>query len=218
MTTEVLGSYSFLETPTVNGMNLIPGSGVNEFSTGLFSGRPIAGLANRYYLATDSQILYRDTGSAWVEVLDGNGSFVKQMVTGQVFTTSGASQIPLDATTPLVTEGTMIWSTTFTPTVVNSKSIIEFTGFADSSQNTRTFIISFFRDSVCIGATTTYVTTAGRPSNFAVCIVDTSTSLTPVTYSCRVGLSGSGTWYLNRNATQYFAGMLDKNFYKITEI
>jgi hypothetical protein len=35
---------------------------------GVFSSRPAAGVRGRYYFATDQARLYRDTGSAWIDV------------------------------------------------------------------------------------------------------------------------------------------------------
>jgi len=37
------------------------------FAAGTFANRPTAGTVGRFYYATDSETLYRDNGSSWVE-------------------------------------------------------------------------------------------------------------------------------------------------------
>lgn len=56
---------------------------------GVIASRPAAAIRGRYYYATDTAVLYRDTGSAWVSV----GS----RATDVVFSGSGAAQVPLIA-------------------------------------------------------------------------------------------------------------------------
>ena len=41
------------------------------FRTGLDAAKPAAGIANRFYWATDTKILYRDTGATWEEATRG---------------------------------------------------------------------------------------------------------------------------------------------------
>lgn len=44
---------------------------VGTITVGLDADKPTPGVTNRFYLGTDTKILYRDTGSAWEEVLRG---------------------------------------------------------------------------------------------------------------------------------------------------
>jgi len=48
--------------------------GTARISSGLDAGKPVAATANRLYYATDTKILYRDTGIGWVEVARGETS------------------------------------------------------------------------------------------------------------------------------------------------
>lgn len=47
---------------------------MRENDAGTLATRPAAGIAKRYYFATDIGILFRDTGSAWVKVGPGSGA------------------------------------------------------------------------------------------------------------------------------------------------
>jgi hypothetical protein len=69
MTTEVLGNLSFLETPTVNGASvLLNAGGVPSILSDSTANRPVAGTAGRLFVDTTTNVLQRDTGSAWVNV------------------------------------------------------------------------------------------------------------------------------------------------------
>jgi hypothetical protein len=48
--------------------------GTARISSGIDSGKPAAESANRLYYATDTNILYRDTGIGWVEIARGETS------------------------------------------------------------------------------------------------------------------------------------------------
>jgi hypothetical protein len=66
MTTEVLGSLSFLETPTVAGAPvLLNAGGVPSFQSGTFAARPAAGAVGTLYVDTTNNLLYRDNGTTW---------------------------------------------------------------------------------------------------------------------------------------------------------
>lgn len=58
-------------------------------SQGTFASRPAAGVRGRYYYATDTGFLYRDTGAAWVSVASRG--------TDALFNASGAGTVPLTA-------------------------------------------------------------------------------------------------------------------------
>ena len=66
MTTEVLGSLSFLEIPTVAGQPvLLNAGGVPAFQSGTFAGRPAAGNVGVLYIDTTNNLMYRDNGTTW---------------------------------------------------------------------------------------------------------------------------------------------------------
>lgn len=131
---------------------------------------------------------------------------------GNVAQTSGTTRIPFDNTPPLVTEGTQLWSKTVTPKVVGAIMTIEFDIMVDGSTGSQTTTLSLFRDNTLIGFTAsastggTVTVTSNKPGNLALCVNDTVTSLTSVTYSCRIGNESAGTWYAGRAASASFGG------------
>lgn len=49
-------------------------------ASGTFAARPAAGVAGRYYLATDTNVLYRDSGAAWVAISSYLTSFAVSLL------------------------------------------------------------------------------------------------------------------------------------------
>ncbi len=69
MTTEVLGSFSFSETPDVGGQAvMLNAGGVTSISADTTANRPAAGIAGRVFLDTTTNRFYRDDGAAWIDL------------------------------------------------------------------------------------------------------------------------------------------------------
>ena len=68
--------------------------GLPSGGSGLLAARPAAGVVGRIYIASDSALLYRDTGSAWVTI--GAGGPSGSGAAGQVTFWTGASAISGD--------------------------------------------------------------------------------------------------------------------------
>ena len=128
---------------------------------------------------------------------------------------SGTSLIPFDNTTPLVTEGTQIASSTRTPSGAASKLAMQGAFVIDCGTANRNFTLAMFRDSTCIAVTSMNFVTAGRPQVFPFFLVDDQAG--PVAfggsavYSLRIGVNSAATWYVNRMATAVFNGMMTNN-------
>jgi len=219
MPLQELGTINFLEAPTVNSDKVITtlNNSIPYFSSGLLSALPAAGNVGRLYLTTDTQRIYRDNGASWDILLYGSLPVVRQIISNSIAATSNTTIIPQDNTAPLNTEGTQIWSQSFTPSYSGSKVAIDMTIGADSGTNNRMIIASIFRDAVNLGVGVVSIATAARPQVLALRVVDTSVSTTAVTYSCRVGVSSAATWYVNSNATAFYAGLLAKHAFSILE-
>lgn len=220
MPTQVLGSHNFLEAPTVNNDPVIStiGLSVPSISSGLLSARPTAGIDGRLYLATDNNIIYRDNGTSWDLQIDGSSGLIKQNISGKIPAISGTTIIPQDNTVPTITEGTQIWTQSVTPSYIGSKIQISFTATVDSGTNNRMIIASVFRDNVNIGVTVNTITTAARPQCLSFNLFDIPGGAGPYTYSCRVGVSSSATWYVNNGVTAMYGGLKADNSYFIQEI
>jgi hypothetical protein len=119
---------------------------------------------------------------------------------------SGTTVIAVSSTAPLSTDGTQLSSLTVTPDVVGSNMAIEFVCFVDNSTTTAKMTVTVFRNSTLIG----YVT-VGSSNSVAIKIYDTTTSLSSITYSVRVGAT-AGTWYVNRSAAATMGGVNKSSF------
>ncbi len=145
---------------------------------------------------------------------------------GVVGVLSGTSKIPIDNTAPLVTEGTQVFSKQVTPKVIGSVMQIEFSAMYDTSVAAQAVAFTVWRDTTLIGvfvmgstavAIPVIGTTTWKPGVARIQINDTTTSLNPVTYSVRIGLETSGTWYLGRGASITMGGNLNSHW-KIDEV
>jgi len=144
---------------------------------------------------------------------------VGQKARGNVGQMSGTSQIPFDNSAPLITEGTQLWSTTITPQLDDSNFAIEFAGIIDTSKINVAVTIAVFRNNTIIGYTVAGSTgyNGAMPCPFSIKINDPSTGLTPVTYSCRIGISANNsTWYFGRGAGETSGGV-NNSGWSITE-
>lgn len=113
---------------------------------------------------------------------------------------SGTSVLTLDSNLPLITEGTQIASFTTTPLSLSSKFSFSATFMVDSNTSNRNVGVALFRDNLCVYSNITNVT-AGRPVNLNIEAFDTPNTLSPVTYTIRLGVNASATWYLNQTNT-----------------
>ena len=135
---------------------------------------------------------------------------------GNVSQSSGTTKIPFDATPPLITEGTQLWTKQVTPQVIGALMSIDFSTMVNVSADSNVVTMSLFRDNTLIGVCSTSTTNKSNPSLLRVAVNDPVTSLTPVTYSCRIGCS-NGTWYQGRGVTETLGGAVT-NGWKIDEV
>jgi hypothetical protein len=216
---QVLGTESFLTTPDVNGqLVMLNGGGTGTVTYGTLAARPAASTSGNLYVDTTSNYIWRDTGAAWVQLSTGN---VLQVVTGAIPATSGTTTIPLDNTTPLVSEGWQIWSQSFTPISAASRIKIEFTIMSASSITTTTAanILALFAGSTNIGTTANRVqpSSANTPFCMALTVVYSPGSTAAITFSARLGGSIASTSYCNQTSAVTFGGA-SATEYIITEI
>lgn len=110
---------------------------------------------------------------------------------------AGTSILTLNNNLPLITEGSSIAAFTTTPLSLSSKFSFSATFLVDSNTNNRNVGVALFRDALCVYSNVTNVT-AGRPVNLNIEAFDTPNTLDPVTYSIRIGVNSSATWFLNQ--------------------
>ena len=161
-----------------------------------------------------------NTSFGWNEEFDGSNwapmGRVIQCVTGTIAAASGTTAIPLDNTLPLSTEGIQIWTQSFTPLSTSSRIIINFSIHASNSGSNTTPIVCVFDGTTNIGATAGRIPTANTGTVLSINKVYAPGSITPITFSARLGCQ-AGTTYCNRIGNTTLGGALVSN-YIITEI
>lgn len=203
-TTTVLGSYSFTDTPDVNGSSvMLNAGGTPSIQSGTLAARPAFGNAGAIYITSDTNVIYRDSGTAWVAVSPPS---VASFNHGTVVYQTGTTLIPADNTTPLITEGTQLFSVTITPQSTASKIRIDFAPIVDSGTNGRYITLAAFRDATCIYAGSCYITTATRFYTLPIHVVDVPATAAATTYSVRVGASTAATWHIAGSSTIRYNG------------
>ena len=189
---------------------------VPSIQSGLAASRPAAGVVGRLYIATDTNVISRDSGSAWQTISQLSASL--QQMFGTIPAMTGTTLIPYDNTVPLVTEGTQLFAVAITPRTTSSKIRLEFTLLNDSNTSARHLTIAIFRGTTCVYATDNYVRSAGQPQPISVDFVDSPNTVAATTYSVRIGASGTGTWYVNQTTAAVTYGGVSTSTYVLSEI
>lgn len=160
--------------------------------------REVSPAAGRYRYNTTLGCHEGFTPDGWVRM----SNIIIAAYRGNVVPTSGTTRIPLDNTAPMITEGTQLWSKAVTPTIIGSVMSIDFACMADCSNTGSAVTLSLYRDSVLLAVVSQAVSglSGNKPINLKISTNDTTTSLTAVTYSIRVGNETSGTWYVGRGS------------------
>jgi hypothetical protein len=208
-----------VSTPFAGGTTLslssdpvLPGSQGVTLPTGVTGARG-SNVAGK--LRLNSTLAYPEigTGTEWLPL-----GRVLQVVSGNIAAqTATNSQTPLDATTPLSTEGTQIWTQSFTPISASSKIIITFSLTHVHGTATRTQICAVFAGTTNIGSQAVTCAVAASQYPGSMQVVYTPGSTAAITFSCRVGSSGTGTWYVNSGATNTLGGSMVSQ-YTIKEV
>jgi hypothetical protein len=209
MTTAILGSYTFVEVPTVNGAPvMLTDVNTSQISSDLFANRPAAGTVGRVFIATDTNRIYRDNGTIWVVIADGNAASIYQTLTSKITAISGTTTKTDANTTPASTDGTLVWTQAITPHFSTSKVLIHGSVQIDHSTNGRRVILALFRGTTCVGVVTNVITTTIQTKPVTISFVDSPATTAATTYTIRAWGSASGTWYLGQSSTPYYNGML----------
>jgi hypothetical protein len=126
----------------------------------------------------------------------------------------GPQIIPLDNTIPQITEGVQVLSATITPKKTGNKifGLISFNG--DSSAANLAMVAAVFKNGAASAFTATWSQNLAGSSLVSFDFFDEATSVSPITYTVRVGPAAAGTIYINRNNTTQLLG--DTNFIRFT--
>ena len=126
----------------------------------------------------------------------------------------GPQIIPLDNTVPQITEGVQVLSATITPKKTGNKifGLISFNG--DSSVANLAMVAAVFKNGAALAFASTWSQDLAGSSLVSFDFFDEATSVSPITYTVRVGPAAAGTIYINRNNTTQLLG--DTNYIRFT--
>lgn len=74
-------------------LSILNQKGTPMFNSDLFANRPAAGIVGRIFISTDTNALFRDTGSTWVSLGGGGGTIAGSIGAGQVAFGTAANTI-----------------------------------------------------------------------------------------------------------------------------
>ena len=214
------GSSNVTATMTLANDLIFNGSGGITVPHGPTAQRPASpNNGQMRYNDTISRLEFYENG-AWRTAADGSAGSgtILQTVTGIIAATSGTTIIPVGTATPTSSQGTQIWSGSITLKQSTSRVGISFTVTADASSNNRTLVISLFRGTTCIATVINEIDTSNHPKNMTLVFVDTSPSAGANTYSARMGVDSSATWYCNSTGSGATMGGTLLSNYRIDEI
>ena len=126
---------------------------------------------------------------------------------GSVGQLSGNSIIAFSNTAPASTAGTLLWTANITPEVIGNYIEIDFDTIVDTSTNNAIVTIAIFRGTTLVGFASTAASgySGSCPSSLAIRLFDPVTSLNPVTYTARIGVT-AGNWYFGRGQAETMGG------------
>ena len=130
----------------------------------------------------------------------------------------GPQIIPLDNTVPQITEGVQVLSATITPKKTGNKifGLISFNG--DSSAANLAMVAAVFKNGAASAFAATWSQDLNGSSLVSFDFFDEATSVSPITYTVRVGPAAAGSIFINRNSSTLSGGQLlgDTNFIRFT--
>ena len=111
---------------------------------------------------------------------------------------SGSTIILAGSSLPTITNGTQLWSQVVIPLSSSSKFEVIQNFWVDSNVSNRFITFALFRDTTCVSVYCVNVPTAGRLTPAFILAIDAPATASSVTYSLRVGIDQTATWYLNQ--------------------
>ena len=184
------------------------GLGAIDVPSGATADRPASPSSGCLRFSTTNTVLEYYNGTSWVSIVSTTSTgAVLLRANGTIPATTSTAVIPIGNTAPTTAQGTQIWSQVFTPVSTTSKIVIQFQVSIDTSTNGITGICAIFRGTTCIG-----VLSAPRGGSVTAYVVDQPASTATVTYSARIGPTGSGTAYVNQLSGGTFGGAMASTY------
>jgi hypothetical protein len=142
---------------------------------------------------SDTELATQQSIKAYV---DGATKLIQRQRVTDGTASSTTATMNFDNSAPLITEGTEILSTTFTPTSTSNEIIVDFDGLLFNSSAGNGCMLALFEGSTCVGARWWFQAVSGGPpirASFSF----TPSSTNQATYSLRFGVAGGTTGYIN---------------------
>jgi len=182
---------------TINGVSF-DGTANIVFNTG-----SVAEGTNLYFTNARARAAISVTGNLTYDQVTGvisTASNTGRVYDGSIGVAQGTSQIPFDSTAPSQFEGALLWSQVVTPASASSRFSVEFSTMVSSSTNSRAITIALFRNGILAGFASSWQD-ANEPKVLSIRVLDAPNTASNVTYSMRIGISSSGTFYIGRGSS-----------------
>ena len=159
-------------------------------------------------------------GTDFVVPTIGGGVGLRQIST-VVPPISGTSNKADANTSPVITDGTQIWTQTVTPRAATSTFTIDGSFYIDHDTNNRRIVVAVWRTvgavRTLVGVSAAFITASDNGGEIAISFFDAPATTSPVTYSLRAFANGAGTWYVGQGHIAVFNGNLGKQILRLTE-
>jgi hypothetical protein len=170
-------------------------------------------------LGSDSFSDVPDVNGVKLLLPSASSGIVLRRQVSSVAAQSGTTSVTLNNTTPAqATFGTQVWSNTITPSSASNRIEISGSFICDCSTASRLIVAALFRGAVCIGVTSNWIRDSGRPVPIVLDFFDSPNTVAAVTYTIRVGVNGSGTWFVGQGSSAYFNGLMAAPVIKLHEV
>lgn len=100
-------------------LSILNQKGTPMFNSDLFANRPAAGIVGRIFISTDTQTIFRDTGTTWDTIGGGGGTIAGSIATGQVAFGTAANTIGGSSN--------LLWNSSLNRLSVNGSSTATYT-------------------------------------------------------------------------------------------
>lgn len=132
-------------------------------------------------------------------VLTSSSNFVNAVTIPAL---SSTSIIPLDNSTPLITEGTKLLEIEIFPVSQASKLVVNGTLLVSCNNSKKNIILALFKDSVCIGSIYKYINLSNNSEIISFTFIDSTLgdcygTINPK-YSIRMGADKNCIWGINQ--------------------
>lgn len=195
--TSIIGTANQISVSTTTGVStislannsIVPGTASMTLPSGTTAQRPVTPVAGMERW---------NTTLGYAEVYDGSQwhpyGRVLQCISASIPAQTGTTLVSTAFTAaPTITDGFQIWTQAFTPISATSRIVIAQTLNTAVSTNGRIVVLSCFAGSLNVGSIGTTIATLNSPTCMSYQIQYSPGSVTPITFTCRIGATSTTT-------------------------